>query len=85
MSVNGLDPGSLSLESETSSAHDGEGEKWGGTGGNEGVSLLPSNRQHVKVPTGHELREMKEASELYRSNAFKFQVRVYSPSDETTY
>ena len=86
MSVDRLDPESSSPETEISSVDDGEGEKWGGTGGNERVGSFPSSGRHVKVPAGHELREMKEASELYKSSAFKLQVRMScSPSAETPY
>lgn len=35
-----------------------------------------SSGKHKKPPTGEELREIKDASDLYRSSAFKFQVRA---------
>lgn len=86
MSVDELETDSLCSETEINSAHDGEGEEWSGIGGNEGADPLPSSGRHVKVPAGHELREMKEASELYKSSAFKFQVRMRcGPSGETPY
>lgn len=76
MSVDGVDPEGFSSETESNSVDDGGEEKWNGTGGGEEVDPLPSSGQHVKVPTGHELREMKEASELYKSSAFKLQVSM---------
>lgn len=81
-----VDPEASHSETEIGSADDGEEERWSGTGGNEGVGPLPPNGQHVKIPAGHELREMKEASELYKSSAFKLQVCMRcSPPAETAY
>ena len=74
MSFGGLGSGGSGSETEIGSVNEGEEEEWGGTGGGEGVDPPPSNSKHVKVPTGHEVREMKEASELYKSSAFKLQV-----------
>ena len=74
MSVDGVDPGGLGSETEISSINEDEEKTWSGIGGNKRVGHLPSTGQHVKVPAGHELREMKEASELYKSSAFKLQV-----------
>ena len=80
MSADGLDPGGSGSETEIGSVEESEEEEWNGTGGGEGVGFSPSNGKHVKVPTGHEVREMKEASELYKSSAFKLQVCMqYSP------
>jgi hypothetical protein len=76
MSVDGLDPEGAGSGTETSSVDDIEEEQWGGTGGGEVADPSPSNGKHVKVPAGHELREMREASELYKSSAFKLQVRM---------
>ena len=74
MSVDGLDPEDSGSEPKSGSVDE---EEWGGTGGGEGVDPSPSSRgKPVKVPAGHELREMKEASELYKSSAFKLQVRT---------
>jgi len=71
MSVDGLDQGS-----ETGSCSADEEEEWGGTGGGGDIDPSPPGGKPVKVPAGHELREMKEASELYKSSAFKLQVRT---------
>jgi U3 small nucleolar RNA-associated protein 22 len=77
MSVDGLDPQGSGSESEIGSVGDSEEEEWGGIGEGGGVDLPPSSGKHVlKVPAGHELREMKEASELYKSSSFKLQVRI---------
>ena len=76
MSVDGLDPEDSDSEPESGSVNDGENEEWGGTGGGEEADPSPSSGKPVKVPAGHELREMKEASELYKSSAFKLQVRI---------
>ena len=75
MSVDGLDPKGSDSETGTGSVDE---EEWGGTGGGGEVDSLPSALagKPVKVPAGHELREMKEASELYKSSAFKLQVRA---------
>jgi len=82
MSVDGVDSGDSGSETETGSA-DNEEKEWGGTGGGGEVDLPSSSGKPVKVPAGHELREMKEASELYKSSAFKLQVRTRrSPSVE---
>jgi len=85
MSVDGLDPGDSDSETKSDSVNDDE--EWGGTGGGgEGggggdIGPQPPGGKPVKVPAGHELREMKEASELYKSSAFKLQVRIRgSPS-----
>jgi len=73
MSVDGLDPKDSDSETESGSADE---EEWSGTGGGREVDSLPVGGKPVKVPAGHEMREMKEASELYKSSAFKLQVRV---------
>ena len=78
MSVDGLEPEASNPETEISSVYDNEEQTWSGTGGNEELGPFPPSGQHVKVPAGHELREMKEASELYKSSAFKLQVRMRS-------
>jgi len=74
MSVDGLDPEDSDLETESGSANDDDEQEWGGTRGGGEVDPSPSSAKPVKVPAGHELREMKEASELYKSSAFKLQV-----------
>jgi len=77
MSVDGLDPEDSDSETKSDSVDDEE--EWGGTGGS--VDPPPPGGRPPKVPAGHELREMKEASELYKSSAFKLQVRIRcSPS-----
>ena len=76
MSVDGLDAEDSDSELESGSVDDGEDEEWGGTGDGREADILPSSGKPVKVPAGHELREMKEASELYKSSAFKLQVRI---------
>jgi hypothetical protein len=84
MSVDGLDPKDSDSEPESGSVDDGEEEEWGGIGGDGEAESPPSSGKLVKVPTGHELREMKEASELYKSSAFKLQVRIqFNPSVES--
>ena len=80
MSVDGLDPEDSDSGAESSP---GDDDEWSGTGGGEVVDPSPSRGGPVKVPAGHELRGMKEASELYRSSAFKLQVRIRcTPSAE---
>jgi len=73
MSVDGLDPKDSDSEPESGSIDD---EEWSGTGGGGEADPSPPSGNPVKVPAGHELREMKEASELYKSSAFKLQVRI---------
>ena len=83
MSVDGLDLEDAGSETKSDSINDDE--EWGGTGGGEGIGPPPPGGKPVKVPAGHELREMKEASELYKSSAFKLQVRIQcSPSSNTS-
>jgi len=85
MSVDGLDPENSDLETESGSANDDDEQGWGGTRGGGEADQSPSSGKPVKVPAGHELREMKEASELYKSSAFKLQVRILcGPSAETS-
>ena len=76
MSIGGLDPEDFGTESKSDSDNEDDEEGWGGTGGGGEVGPPPPGGKPVKVPAGHELREMKEASELYKSNAFKLQVRI---------
>lgn len=75
MSVDGLDPEDPDLGTVSGSVDDDE--EWGGIGGGKEDNPMPSSGRPVKVPAGHELREMKEASELYKSSAFKLQVRIW--------
>jgi len=76
MSVDGPDHEDPDSETETGSIDDDDDDhEWGGTGGGGDVGPPPPSGKSVKVPAGHELREMKEASELYKSSAFKLQVR----------
>jgi hypothetical protein len=84
MSVDGLDPKDSDSETEIRFRRRRREEEWGGTGGGGEVDPSPSSGKPVKVPAGHELREMKEASELYKSSAFKLQVRIQcNPSVES--
>ena len=77
MPVDGIDPKDSSSETGTGSVEEEEEEEeWGGTGEVGEVDPSPSSGKPVKIPAGHELREMKEASELYKSSAFKLQVRI---------
>lgn len=73
-SVDGHGPEDAGSETEPGSSNSEE-EEWGGIGGVGEVDPLSSSGKPVKVPAGHELREMKEASELYKSSVFKLQVR----------
>jgi len=82
MSVDGFDPEDSGSETKSVSVNDDE--EWGGTGGGRDIAPSSPDGKPVKVPAGHELREMKEASELYKSSAFKLQVRIRcSPSGKT--
>ena len=83
MSVDGHDPEDTGSETESDPPNDEEEEEWGGIGVGGEVDPSSSSGKPVKVPAGHEVREMKEASELYKSSAFKLQVRKRcSPSAE---
>ena len=75
MSIDGPDLEGPESETGASTGDDAEEGEWGGISGG-GESPPSSKGKHVKVPAGHELREMKEASELYKSSAFKLQVRI---------
>ena len=74
MPVDGLEPNGPDSGTESGSVN--EEEEWGGIGGGGDIGPPPPSGKPVKVPAGHQLREMKEASELYKSSAFKLQVRV---------
>lgn len=71
------DPEDLSIENNSDSVGDDDNDdEWSGIGGGGEAGPPHSSGKPVKVPAGHELREMKEASELYKSSAFKLQVRI---------
>lgn len=56
-----------------------EEEEWGGVGGTgvgTSASTLGGGGKPKKPPTGEEVREIKEATDLYKSNTFKLRVRL---------
>jgi U3 small nucleolar RNA-associated protein 22 len=79
MKQTSLEEDGSSSQSERSDAGPGddsqdEEEEWGGV--NEEMDV--DTHEHGKPkrpPTGEELREMKDASELFQSSSFKLQVR----------
>lgn len=75
MSIGGHDLEDTGSETESGYPTGEEEEEWSGIGGVGEGDPPSSSGKPVKVPAGHELREMKEASELYKSSAFKLQVR----------
>lgn len=60
-----------------------EEEEWGGVSGANGTVQDAEDEKHTgtkpkKPPTGEELRNIKDATDLYRSSSFKLQVRTLS-------
>lgn len=55
-----------------------DGDEWGGVEGGSTTAPLPEGQQQPhkskKVPMGEELRDIKDASELFKSSSFKLQV-----------
>ena len=78
-----MDDGENKRETEDEEVHSAaeEGqEEWGGieaSGDREGAETH-YGKKLKKPPTGEELRDMKDASELYRSSSFRLQVRLAS-------
>ncbi|KAL0578598.1 U3 snoRNP protein [Marasmius crinis-equi] len=56
-----------------------EGEEWGGVGESDQEALLDENKEHRK-PSGEDIRVMKDASELFKSNSFKMQIDALLPN-----
>ena len=56
-----------------------EGE-WGGISGEQAAEAEATTYEHrtgtkpIKPPTGHELRAIKDATDLFKSSSFKLQV-----------
>ncbi|KIY65485.1 Nrap protein [Cylindrobasidium torrendii FP15055 ss-10] len=60
-----------------------EDEEWNGVNASEPLDVdeeLPRGGKHAKVPTGVEVREMKEAAGLFRSSSFKLQIDAILPN-----
>ena len=54
-------------------------EAWGGISGEQTVAEATTYEHRtgtkpIKPPTGHELRAIKDATDLFKSNSFKLQV-----------
>lgn len=55
-------------------------EEWGGISGGEQAAAEATTYEHrtgtkpKKPPTGHELRAIKDATDLFKSSSFKLQV-----------
>ena len=57
-----------------------EGNEWGGIDDEHGGTFVGGeNATNRKPPTGEEIRVIKDAAELYRSNAFKLQIDALLP------
>ena len=77
-----MDDSASHAEDEDEDMHTGEEgeedqEEWGGleAAGNDSEGGTHPGKKPKKPPTGEELRNIKDASELYRSSSFKLQVR----------
>ena len=58
-----------------------EGNEWGGIEDEQGGTAVGGeNATNRKPPTGEEIRVIKDAAELYRSNAFKLQIDALLPN-----
>lgn len=71
-----------SSEDEDDLGHSGdeEAEEWSGLQQANSGAHQPDERTGTKPkkpPTGEELRNIKDATDLYRSSSFKLQVRVH--------
>ncbi|EKM53178.1 uncharacterized protein PHACADRAFT_259351 [Phanerochaete carnosa HHB-10118-sp] len=67
--------------SEVSEGDEEDGEEWGGINSSNGAVQDSEGDKHTgtkpkKPPTGEELRDIKDATNLYRSSSFKLQVRA---------
>ena len=64
------------------SGEDEDEEEWAGVNGASGEPVDEDEKRNgtkpKKPPTGEELRNIKDATELYRSSSFKLQVRSWS-------
>ena len=71
--------GEIQTEDEGSDAN--EGNEWGGIDDEQGGSTVRGEKAtNRKPPTGEEIRVIKDAAELYRSNAFKLQIDALLPN-----
>ncbi|RPD65156.1 Nrap protein [Lentinus tigrinus ALCF2SS1-7] len=59
-------------------------DEWQGLGAPDSQNA-PSSSHVVKPPTGQELRNIKEATDLYRSTSFKFQIDALLPNVRPKY
>lgn len=69
----------MDSEGESSGSGEDEGEEeWNGVNGASGEAVGEDEKRTgtkpKKPPTGEELRNIKDATELYRSSSFKLQV-----------
>ena len=75
------DAGSEAEGSEDGDQVGSEDEEWAGLDNTgdavNGEKNSSRGGKPKKPPTGEELRNIKDASELYRSNSFKLQVRTH--------
>ena len=80
MSVEGQDHGTDGLEDEEGeeSGNEAEEEEWHGLQASTvpEVEDVRTGTKPKKPPTGEELRNIKDAADLYRSSSFKLQVRA---------
>lgn len=65
-------------DSESDGSADDEEEEWNGVNGASGEAEdgKHTGTKPKKPPTGEELRNIKDATDLYRSSSFKLQVRI---------
>ena len=68
---------------ESNESEGEEEEEWGGVNGANGAVHDAEDGKHTgtkpkKPPTGEELRNIKDATDLYRSSSFKLQVRHFA-------
>ncbi|KAK7471072.1 U3 snoRNP protein [Stygiomarasmius scandens] len=67
-------------EDEEDEDEEGEEGEWGGVGRGESDNLPPVNGSKSLKPTGEEIRAIKNATDLYRSNTFKLQIDALLPN-----
>lgn len=74
--------GSESLSEGPHAEEDEEEGEWGGIGAAPSLpqeSLGGGSGKRNKPPTGEELRDIKDAADLFKSNSFKLQVTAVFP------
>ncbi|RDX41283.1 Nrap protein [Lentinus brumalis] len=79
------DSGSDASGSDASGSNKSSAAEWQGLDAAPDSQNAPPSSHAVKPPTGQELRNIKEATDLYRSSSFKFQIDALLPNVRPKY